>query len=100
MRFDTPVYFQHITKGAYNVSTGDYAADKVTEVLQYASVTNSGTETLQLVYGEIRQGSLTIRIQRHYEQPFDRIRIGNKIYRVDMTRRLRNMQGFVISEVQ
>lgn len=100
MRFDTPVYFQRIIEGAYDPSTGNYGDDEVTEVLRYASVTNSGTETLQLAYGEIRQGSLTMRLQRYYNEPFDRVRIGNKLYRVDMTRRLRNMQGFVISEVQ
>ena len=54
MRYDTPVYFQRITPGEYDAATGDYKADTVTEVCKWASVTSSGIETLQLVYGELK----------------------------------------------
>ncbi|MEG1426055.1 MAG: hypothetical protein RSC76_00050 [Oscillospiraceae bacterium] len=100
MRFDTPIYFQQITPGGYNASTGNYGADMVTEAKQYASVTNSGVAMLKLVYGELKQGSLTIRIQTQYQKPFDRVRIGKSMYRVDFIRPLRNIHVFVVSEVQ
>ena len=103
MRYDTPVYFQRIVKGAYNANTGDYSPDNVVEVKRYASVTDTGTETLNLVYGGPKQGSLTIRLQNHYSEPFDRIRIGDgeqaKYYRVDRVRALRLKFNFVVSEV-
>lgn len=97
MRYDKPVYFQRITPGKYDSSTGDYGDDTVTEVKKYASVTDSGVETLRLIYGEIRQGVKIIRIQRPYKETFDRIRIGKKLYSVDMSRYGR---VFVVSEVQ
>lgn len=100
MRFDTPIYFQRIVPGEYDASTGDYGEDVTKEVQRWASVTSSGAETLNLVYGELKQGSLTIRLQSHYTEPFDQIRIGEKVYRVDMTRKLRSKQTFVVSEVQ
>ena len=100
MRCDTPIYFQHITPGAYNVSTGDYEKDTVKEVQRYASVTNSGVQTLNLIYGELKQGSLTVRLQTPYTEAFDRIRIGAKVYRADFSRVLRTKQTFVVSEVQ
>lgn len=100
MRFDTPVYFQRIVAGKYNADTGNYDDDTVSEVMHYASVTNTGTETLKIAYGEIKQGSLTIRVQNRLKEPFDRIRIGNKIYRVDMSRQLLTKHTFVVSEVQ
>ncbi len=100
MIFKTPVYFQRITPGAYDPDTGNYLPDTVTEVKRFASVTNSGAETLNLVYGELRQGSLTVRLQNHYTDPFDRIRIGSRVYRVDFARALRVKQSFVVSEVQ
>ena len=100
MRFDTPVYFQKIARGEYDASTGNYGDDIVEEALRYADVTDTGTQALMLIYGEIKQGSLTVRLQNHYNEPFDRLRIGNVIYRVDSSRKLRMKHVFVVSEVQ
>lgn len=100
MRYDTPIYFQKINQGDYNPDTGNYGPDSITETLRYASVMDTGRETLRLVYGEIRQGSLTIHLQNHYDDPFDRIKVGNRLYAVDYARRLRVKQVFVVSKVQ
>lgn len=101
MRYDTPIYFQSVKeKGEYDPETGDYAEDTVTEDEVFASVTDSTTETLKLVYGTIKQGSFTVRLQNIYSKPFDRIRIGKKLYRVDFDRKLRVKHTFVVSEVQ
>ena len=54
---------------------------------------------MQIVYGGIRQGSVTVQLQNHYQKPFDRIRIGNTTYKVDYTRKLRVKQTFILSEV-
>lgn len=100
MRFDTPIYFRRLTQGAYNENTGNYDDDTVAETEVMASVMDTQTEMLKLIYGDIRQGSLTVVIQNHYDQPFDNIRIGDKVYRVDRTRRLRVKQSFIVSEMQ
>lgn len=100
MRYDTPVYFQKVTLGEYNSKTGDYGDDVVVETMRYASVMNTGEERLKLVYDGPKQGSLTIQLQSHYPDPFDRIRVGNKAYRVDFSRKLRIKHVFVVSEVQ
>lgn len=100
MRYDTPVYFQRITPGEYDPKTGNYDDDAVKETLRYASVMNTGEERLKLVYDGPKQGSLTIQLQTHYTEPFDRIRVGKKIYRVDYSRELRTKHVFVVSEVQ
>lgn len=100
LRYDTPIYFQRIVLGDYDASTGDYAESNVTETMQYASVMDTRTETMRLVYGEIRQGSVTAHIQNHYTEPFDRIRIGDTVYSMDYRRRLRVKESFVLSEVQ
>ena len=100
VRYDTPVYFQKITPGEYNPNTGDYGDDIVVETLRYASVMNTGEDTLRLVYDGPKQGSLTIQLQNHYEESFDRIRVGENVYRVDFSRELRVKHTFVVSEVQ
>lgn len=96
MRFDTPIYFQRITAGEYDESTGNYGADAITEEKRFAHITDAGDKTLSLVYGEIREHSIIAKIQRNYEEPFDRIRIGDKVYRCDLCRKKR---VFIMSEV-
>ena len=100
MRCDTPIYFQRNRKGAYDATTGNYSPDTVEEVKRYASVTTPGTDTLNLLYGELKQDALTLRLQMPYTEPFNHIRIGEKVYKVDRSRRLRTKQTFIVSEVQ
>lgn len=101
MRYNTPIYFQRKQKGEYNASDGDYSPETTVEVKRYASVTDTGTDTLNLVYGGPKQGSLTIRLQRPYADPFDQIRIGDgeqaKYYRADKARLFKRV--FIVSEV-
>ena len=100
MRFDTPVYFQRAVPGEYDVSTGNYGKASVAEEKRYADVTDAGTDTLNLVYGEVKQGVRVVRLRRQYRGTFSRIRIGDRIYRVDFSRNFRAKQIFVVSEVQ
>ena len=100
MRTDTPIYFQTVKSGKYNEETGNYDPETVAEVKEWASVTDSGLETMQLVYGGFKQDSKIIRLLNHYDEPFDRIRIGLKKYRVDMSRKLPAKHTFVVSEVK
>lgn len=100
MRYDTPVYFQRITPGEYDPKTGNYADNIVEETQRYASIMDTGAVMLKLVYDGPKQGSLTIQIQNHYTEPFDRIRVGEKVYCVDFSRELRTKHTFVVSEVQ
>lgn len=97
MRYGTAVIFTKTEPGKYDETTGNYDPDTLVETQLRASVTNAGVETLKLIYSELKQGSLTIRLQRPYTKPFDYIRIGDKQYRVDFSR---HSKVFVVSEVQ
>jgi len=100
MRYDTPIYFQRITQGVYDPETGDYGDEIAEETCVYADVTSAGANTLNLVYGEIKEGSLVVRLRQHYTDTFNRIRIGDKQYRVDLERKLRTGHVFTVSEVK
>lgn len=100
MRYDTPVYFQRIKPGEYDASTGNYGEDTITEDECWASVTDTDIETLNIIYGSIKQGVKTIRLQNHYDKPFDRVRIGKEVYRVDRARPKRIKYTLIVSEVQ
>ena len=100
MRYDTPIYFQKIEQGEYNTATGDYGEPTINETEVYASIMDTRSEMMRQVYNGPMQGSLTIQLQNHYTDPFDRIRVGDLVYKVDYTRRLRVKQTFVVSEAQ
>lgn len=96
MRYDTPIYFQNPRTPIYDALSGNYVELAPEEEKCFANVTDSGVDTLNLVYGGLKQGSLTIRLQRPYKKPFNTIRVGTQQYRVDFSR---NRQAFIVSEV-
>lgn len=100
MRYDKPIYFQKVLSGEYDANTGDYGADSVEETREYASIMDTGTETMNVVYGTLKQGSKTVQLLRPHTKPFDFIRIGNRRYQVDFSRETSTKQIFVVSEVQ
>ena len=100
MRYITPIFFQRVEPGGYNADTGDYDRDIVIESMQYADITDSSDRAVEMIYGELREGTLTVRLERPYTAPFDYIRIGNKRYKADMKRSTFQKMALVVSEVQ
>lgn len=99
MRYDTAVYFQTLAQGAYDEETGDYSDPTITEVQRTASVIETSDETKQLLYGNVTEKSKTISLLNAYVGHFDRIRIGNVLYRGDQRTTFRKKQSFVVSEI-
>lgn len=99
MRYDTAVYFQTLAQGAYDEDTGDYSDPTITEIQRTASVIETSDETKQLLYGNVTEKSKIISLLNAYVGHFDRIRIGNVLYRVDQRTTLRKKQSFVVSEI-
>lgn len=99
MRYDTAIYFQLIRQGIYDPKTGDYADGDPVETKVYADVTDTSTDTKQILYGDIKRNSKVIRLQQHYTKTYNRIRIDEKQYIVDFERKLRTKQILVVSEV-
>lgn len=99
MRYDTPVYFQTITQGEYDRSTGNYKPDTITEAKRFASVQNTAMEAAQLVYGDVNTCSVTISLQMPYRAPYERIRIGSKTYKADNVAEHITKQTIIASEV-
>lgn len=110
MRCDTKVYF--VTDGEKTLADdhnaenfGDYVTAEPAEVGRVADVTDTQTKTQMLVYGAIREGSKTVRLNEQYLEPFDHIRIvdrdtgGSAIYDVDAKRILRRRSTFICHEV-
>lgn len=99
MRYSEPIWFVKQSK-AYDPTTGDYTEATPVRSVVYGSIINTSIETMHLVYGAIRQGSLTIQLQNHYTQPFDYIECRDKRYQVDSRDPKAVKDVMVISEVQ
>lgn len=100
MRFDKEIYMQSAPKRIYDETSGDYIEEKGQENKLYADVTDAKSETINIIYGQIKQGVLVIRLQNHYTGPYEFIRIGSKRYKVDYERKLSRMHVLIVSEVQ
>lgn len=98
MRYDKTVYFQKV-ETQYNKETGYYEVTETTETKRQAAITQTGIKTIMMVYQQIPEESLTVRIQNHYMDDFDYIRIGDTQYKVDRRLDLPVKQVFVVSEV-
>lgn len=98
MRYDTEVRFQLITD-VYNAD-GDYTESVEKEHIEYASLIDTDIQTMLLVYGKIKQGSVTMSLQNKVNYAYDRVSIDGKPYTVDQCINLRNKQAFILSEWQ
>lgn len=103
MRCDTQIYF--VTDGMRELVTdpasenyGGYTTGATTAVGRLADVTDTQATTQQLVYGKLREGSVTVRLNGHHLEPFDHIRIGSVLYDVDAKRHLRHRSVFICHE--
>lgn len=96
MRYDTKAVFQ-LVEDTYD-SNGDYTESVAEEHTEYASIVNTDIETMRLVYGEIRQGSITMHLQNHIGYIFNRVVIDGKPYTVDQKMPLRVKTAYILSE--
>ena len=99
MRFDKAIYFVKETPGEYNNTTGDYKESQFIEELVYADVVDTSAKTLNLLFGVVAEGYLTIKIQDSYPEAFDYIKYNNKKYKVEKRRTTRRFETFVVCEV-
>lgn len=100
MRYDTKIELVRLDPGEFNPETGNYDGATETKTSRYASVMDTRAEMVKLVYGSLKQGSLTIHIQNHTDIVFDQIEVRGRRYKVDFRRRLRTKESFIVSEVQ
>lgn len=98
MRYDKFVEFIKVTQ-TYNRETGNF--DETINVVgsDYASVVATSLETMRIVYGGLKDGSMTITLQHGFAYPYDFVRMDGKMYAVDQHIILYVKQALVVSEV-
>lgn len=98
MRYDKKIYFVKEGEDVYDYDTGNYTAGEPIKEEAWSNVSDMGTQHQTLIFGALKQGALTIRIQNKHEQPFDYIEVDGQPYDVASTRTFRHDQAFEVSE--
>lgn len=98
MRYDKKIDFLHVDK-VYQAN-GDYVDEVIESTTAYGSVVNTDFDTMRLVYGEIRQGSITLHLQNKVGFIFNRVVIDGKTYAVDQCINQRVKQAYILSQCQ
>lgn len=102
MRYDRKVWFVNEKESAYDETTGDYTDPVVERIFRLANITTTGENSMVMLYGKIKQGAYTVRVQNGLEAPYQHIEIdaiGNN-YLVDSKKQLRNDLVLKVSESQ
>lgn len=98
MRMDTKVYFVTESKPVYDPATGDYISGEPIKEPMWANVSDTGTTRMTLLYGSIKRGAKTIRLNNSYNKKFDYIEIDGKTYSDTLGKRGQNKTVYEVSE--
>ena len=96
MRYDKEILIQRVDD--VYTENGNYEETVLYEYKVYGSVVATDIDTLRLVYGEIRQNTLTVHVQNHIDVVFNRMLIDGVPYAVDHKINQRVKQACVISQ--
>lgn len=98
MRMDTKIYFVTESEPTYDPSTGDYISGVPIKEPMWANVSDTGTTRMTLLYGSIKRGAKTVRLNNSYTKPFDYIEIDGKLYSDTLGKRGQNKTVYEVSE--
>lgn len=98
MRYDKEVSFVTMGKEVYDSFTGNYEVSADTSNTLWANITNMSENRITFLFGGLTVGAYVVRIQNHYDVPFDYLSFGGKDYNVKRNRKLRRGHTFEVSE--
>lgn len=98
MRYDKLVKFQMVN--SVYTDKGDYEEQITSEYTEYASIVDTDFQTMAIVYGGIKQGSITLHLLNKVKYNFNRIVYEDKVYTVDQVINQRTKQAYILSQWQ
>lgn len=98
MRYDKLVKFQMVN--SVYTDKGDYEEQITSEYTEYASIVDTDFQTMAIVYGGIKQGSITLHLLNKVKYNFNRIVYEDKVYMVDQVINQRTKQAYILSQWQ
>ncbi|GAB2022421.1 hypothetical protein RyT2_14950 [Pseudolactococcus yaeyamensis] len=98
MRYDKPFYFvRHIGK-TYDADLGEWVQGTSERIKKFANITPMGAERQRVIFGDVSNERLVVRLQRIYLKPYDLLEINGKIYQGDKTHTSSDSLSLVVIE--
>ncbi|MDN6670663.1 MAG: hypothetical protein L0L07_00060 [Staphylococcus equorum] len=98
MRLDKKIAFVSETGEVFDPSTGDYTSGETVKDYVWANVSDTGERRMQLLYGALKLGAKTIRLNSKYKKLFDYIEIDGKNYSVTLSKEGQQKSVYEVSE--
>ena len=98
LRFDTIITIVQKVEPKRLPNGNHTSAEKELGKLR-ANVSYTNYETSERIYGEVKEGSRTVRLQHKITDPFDYMIIDGGRFTVDSVRHSRHRASYIVSEV-
>ena len=86
MRYDKPLYFVSNVGKHYDAELGEWVHGETSRVKKFANITAMSANRQQVIFGDVSNKRLVVRLQRIYRKPYDLLEIDGKSYQVDNDR--------------
>lgn len=83
MRYNKPFYFVSNVGKHYDAELGEWVHGETSRVKKFADITAMSATRQQVIFGDVSNKRLVVRLQRVYREPYDLLEIGGKSYQVD-----------------
>ena len=83
MRYDKPLYFVSNVDKHYDAELGEWVQGQTSRVKKYGNITAMSANRQQVIFGDVSNKRLVVRLQRVYREPYDLLEIDGKSYQVD-----------------
>lgn len=83
MRYDKPIYFVSNVDKHYDAELGEWVQGQTSRVKKFANVTAMSANRQQVIFGDVSNKRIVVRLQRVYREPYDLLEIDGKSYQVD-----------------
>ena len=83
MRYNKPFYFVSNVGKHYDAELGEWVHGETSRVKKFADITAMSANRQQVIFGDVSNKRLIVRLQRVYREPYDLLEIDGKSYQVD-----------------
>ena len=96
MRYNKPFYFVSNVGKHYDAELGEWVHGETSRVKKFADITAMSATRQQVVFGDVSNKRLVVRLQRVYREPYDLLEIDGKSYQVNNEHVTSDSLSFVV----